>query len=114
MRGAKRAREPQAGSRQPDALEFAARFPIQDRLISEVRNRHALVLFERQIGDERPVRYDDGLASFELAQRLRELRIILQRDHIIDKRKRAVQALGVAIGDRERLKAFVASAFENL
>ena len=54
---------------QPLALQLAARLPIEHRLVSEVRNRHLLVLVEREIRHERAVRHDDDLALLELVHR---------------------------------------------
>ena len=111
---AKLTRKLEAGAREPLALQFAARFPIEHRLVPKVGNRHLLVLVEREVGDERAVRHDDHLALFELLDQRHEFRVIVERDHFIDERERTVEPLGVAIRDSERAEALVVSPFENL
>ena len=55
-------RHAQARLEQPLALAHAIGFPIEDRLVAEIRGRHRLMLFERQVRHERPVRHQDNFA----------------------------------------------------
>ena len=43
-----------------------------------------------------------------------ELRVVVERDHFVDEGERAIEPLGLAIRYRQRAKAFVVRALENL
>src|ERR1700729_1759944 len=111
---AKLTRKLQAGPREPLALELSAGLPIEHGLVPEVRDRHLLMLVEREVGDEGTVRHDDDLALLELLDLRHELRVIVQRDDLVDEGEGAVEALGIAVRDRKRTKSLVVSPFENL
>ena len=65
--GLELARHRDVGPGEPLALQLTAGFPIQHGLVAEIRNRHLLVLVQRQIRDERSVRHDDDFPALQLA-----------------------------------------------
>src|SRR5579862_1125219 len=87
------------GARKPLTLQLAARFPIEHRLVPKVRNRHLLVLFEREVRDEGPVRHDDDFTLLELRDQRHKVGVVGERDHFVDKTEGAIEALGIATRD---------------
>ncbi len=108
------ARQAQARARQPLALQFARRFPVEHGLVPEVRDPHLLVLVEREVRDERAVRDDDDLAPLQLGDERHEVLVALDLDHFVDEGVRAVQSLHRAVRDRQRVKALVVGSLEDL
>ncbi len=57
-------------------------------------------VFERKIGNKGAVRDDDQFALLQLADEFGEVLIALDADDLVHETERAVEPLGVAVGNR--------------
>jgi hypothetical protein len=108
------ARHFEAGAREPLALAHAIRFPVKHFFVAEVRRRHFLVLFHREVGDKRTVRHKDDLTLVELFFEFGKIAVARNDDDLVDEREARVEALVERRHDCERVEPLVFGAFKDL